>query len=117
MARIKRKLTIIGTKTVAAAGTSEKLVASSQLEQHVIIQALDSNTGKVYIGDSSLVAAPTVGWTLLPGEGLGIDPDSYEGDENIAIVDLSEIYVNASVNGEGVLIMALREVDFTSSVG
>jgi hypothetical protein len=78
-----------GKKTVASAGTAEVIVGSSTTVVGVVIQALESNTGLVYIGDSSVDS--TNGMELQAGQATGL-----------AIDNLNKVYVDAAVNGEGV---------------
>jgi len=83
-------------KSVAAAGTAEPIVGSSTIVKKVYIQADNSNTQNVYIGDSSV--DNTNGQILASRDSMLIEA---EMDENI---DLNEIYVDADVNGESVRI-------------
>ncbi len=79
-------------KTVAAAGTAEAL-GSAQCLGPLMVKALDTNTGKIYIGnDGAGDVASGNGLVLLAGELVVFD---YVGD-------LSSIIIDASVNGEGV---------------
>lgn len=95
---------LLGTKTVTTAGTRVPLVAAASSAtpfSSLIIQAKHGNTGYIYVGDS------TVSSTL--GIEIGIPvasstPPSLEissGDE-LNISDLSEVYIDSSINGEGV---------------
>jgi hypothetical protein len=79
-----------GSKTVAATGTPEKLVASATLVEGVIISPLLTNTGDVYIGFAS-----TDGTQSIP---LPVALNAPDGKK----LDLSTIYVDVAVNGEGV---------------
>ena len=81
-----------GKKTVTTAGTAEAL-ASSTAVKSVVIKALYSNTGKVYVGNSSVSSAN--GIELEAGDAIGIDID-----------DLSKIYIDVDNNGEGVSYIA-----------
>lgn len=78
-----------GKKTVASAGTAEVIVGSSTTVVGVVIQALESNTGLVYIGNSSVDS--TNGMELQAGQATGL-----------AIDNLNKVYVDAAVTGEGV---------------
>lgn len=79
-------------KTVTAAGTAESLAASTVCKL-VTVTALLTNTAPVCVGGSTVVASPgsRKGVILAPG-------DSYE----VAIDNLSTIYIDAAVSGEGV---------------
>lgn len=77
-----------GKKTVTTAGTRVAL-ASSQAVKSVVIKALQTNTGYIYVGDSSV--ASTNGFQLLAGDTVSLD-----------IANLSTVNIDSSVNGEGV---------------
>jgi len=81
-----------GRKVVASAGTAEALAASTAC-QKVDIQAELDNTGIIVVGGSTVVAAAGTrrGIALRAG-------DSYEFE----IDNLADIYIDATVNGEGV---------------
>lgn len=79
-----------GTKTVAAAGTPEALVATSTKVGSVVIVPLRTNTNAVYVGVSSTNdtqhAEPPIVITAAEGE----------------VIDLNLIYIDVVTNGEGV---------------
>lgn len=77
-----------GKKTVTTAGTRVTL-ASSQAVKSVTIKALSTNTGIIYVGDTSV--ASTNGFQLSPGETLSLD-----------IANLNTVNLDASVSGESV---------------
>lgn len=85
-------MALSGQKTIAAAGTAEALGAE-QINAPLLVKALDTNTGKVYIGN----------------DGAG-DVDSSNGlvllAEDVVLFDwvgsTASIMLNVSVNGEGV---------------
>lgn len=91
-----------GAKAVTAAGTGEKLVATSTLAAWVCIQAKEANTTAVFVGDSSVDKTSSPQITLDAGESLIIAPT--EGFD----LDLSTIYVDATTNGEGVDFLYLK---------
>ena len=85
-----------GNKTVAAAGTAEALMSSRTPASWVTVQALLTNTSSVYVGAS----------TVDSGRGIELPSalDSWSIPElgGPTYLDLSTIYVDAAVNGEGV---------------
>ena len=90
-------------KAVTTAGTRTAL-QSSVLQVHTaIIKANAANTGVIYVGDSSV--ASTNGYELSAGEGVAI-PLMLMPQTGSA-VDLSAIYIDASVSGEGVSVAYL----------
>lgn len=74
----------------------------------VVIQALPSNTGNIYIGNSSVDGSQ--GGVLPAGVAMEIQADSYEGDSDFTVIDLSSIFIDADTNGEGVSICYLDEL-------
>ncbi len=97
-------------KTVAAAGTREPL-ATGRPElmriRTVTIRALSTNGGLVYIGDSETCAAAT-GYALSAGETLSLSVEVDEWVKGITI-NLSKIYIDSAVNGEGVCVAYVRD--------
>lgn len=92
------KLTTMAAVTVATAGTRQQISASNLYALSVAIQAKKANTGKIYVGDSSV--SSTRGHELAAGETYIVDgqgkPNSLEE------VNLADLYVDAQTNGEGV---------------
>lgn len=77
-----------GKKTVTTAGTRVAL-ASSQSCKSVLVKALVTNVGYIYVGDASV--SSTTGFQLISGESVSLD-----------ISNTSTIYIDSSVSGEGV---------------
>ena len=87
-----------GQKTVTAAGT-EVVLGTIQVNAPVMVKALDTNTGKIYIGNNGDgTVSSTTGLVLLAGESIVFE---WAGN-------LSTIMVDSSVNGEGVAWLALN---------
>ena len=85
------------TKTVTSAGTAEAMAASRIMCTWCVIQPLAGNTGKVYIGDSTVSSSTGIWLDAALGQSLTIP------DVTAPLPwDLSVIYVDAAVNGEGV---------------
>jgi hypothetical protein len=78
-----------GSKTITTAGTREALATSTAC-QGVLIQAKAANTGIIYVGGTTVSA--TSGIFLYPGESV-----------EISIDNLSKVYLDSSVSGEGVV--------------
>jgi len=83
-----------GINTVATAGTQEAL-ASSQAVKSVTIKALSTNTGLIYVGDSSV--SSTTGLQLSAGDSVSLD-----------IANLATVYIDSAVNGEGVSYLGIN---------
>lgn len=94
----------IGAKTVAAAGTAEPLASTHTPAMWVRVQAKVGNTGYIYVGDSTVAAAN--GQVLVRSstgqETPHLDHVLFPPCGNALIYDLALIYIDASVNAEGV---------------
>jgi len=86
-------------KVVTTAGTAVPLIATSTACKRVVVCAETDNTGIIAIGDSSVVAAEGSqrGIPLFPGDKIEIDID-----------DVSKIYIDSTVNGDGVTFFYLK---------
>lgn len=89
----------VGRKTVANAGTPEALVSDVTSARSVAITAETDNTDVVVVGDSSVVAALATrkGTPLSAGQTTSITLEREDGK-----IDLSRIFIDVVVNGEGV---------------
>lgn len=102
----------LGKVTITAAGTPERATKnetdpSAAIMAHaILIQALDANSGKVYIGGVSLnsttkvdcyavLAVPTANTIPVFTESITWQPNP---------INLADFYIDVEVNGEGVLI-------------
>ena len=81
-----------GVKVVATAGTDEAL-ASSTACKRVIIQAQTDNTGYIAVGNAGVDATVATGTGVLLSAGEALD---------FEIDDLADVYIDSTVNGEGV---------------
>jgi len=77
-----------GVQTVSTAGTRVQLSSSTAIKT-VTIRSYASNTGLIYVGDSSVTSAN--GFQLSPQETVSLD-----------IANLSSIWLDAQNNGDGV---------------
>lgn len=82
---------------VTTAGTAVPLSTTATRIGSVIIQAHLTNTGTITVGDSNVVASSGSrrGITLNPGDTITIDA-----------AQLSSLYIDSTVNGEGVSYLA-----------
>jgi hypothetical protein len=78
-----------GQKTVTTAGTEVALGASTALLSGVRVKALHANTGWIYVGANPVTSS--TGFVLDAGEEVFVEAD-----------DLASVYIDSSVNGEGV---------------
>ena len=95
---------ILGTKSVASAGTRVPLAAAAGTRvAQVTIQAKAGNTGYIYVGDATVTAAN--GYRLaIPAAAVQdhlpeiiLKPTSVGNN-----IDLNQVYIDSSVNAEGV---------------
>jgi hypothetical protein len=83
-----------GSKNVAVAGTPEKLSATKKLCGEVVITARPGNAGIVAVGFSNAVRATPaaeIGAIIQAGGGF-----------TLSVPDISQVWIDASVSGEGV---------------
>lgn len=93
---------VVFAKNVTTAGTRVALSATTLTSKEVVVQAKPSNTGTIYLGGSAV--ASTAGICLAPGESFNfanlMTPAHQAGGD--VDFDMSQIYIDSSVNGEGV---------------
>ncbi len=90
-----------GFKTITSAGQRETLVSVSTPAQYVYITGRSTNTGRIMIGGSTVVAdigSSARGVPVNPGKTI---PFPVPGG------DLLNIYLDTEFSGDGVLIMYL----------
>lgn len=112
---------IVGKITVPVAGTPIQLSVQTLIlqalnpagtpaakaftkVQAILLQALFTNTGKIYIGNAGLVKATYVGvgYTLIVPSATAIPSFGMALNTGAAGVDLAEVYLDADNSGEGV---------------
>jgi len=91
-----------GRKIVTTAATREALSATSVPITEVIITAETDNTGVIVVGVNTVVAllATRQGTPLLAGESCVISEDN-----------LTEIYLDSTVSGDGVTYQWIKKVN------
>jgi hypothetical protein len=90
--------TLSGQTAVATAGTAVQLAADQLINGPVMVKALPGNTDLVYIGNVAGDVASTNGLPLAAGEMVILGQ----------VGNLSSIWVDSAVNGEGVAWIALN---------
>lgn len=95
-----QKSKILAPVTIDTAGTREAITALELGALSVVIQADSLNTGKIYVGDSTVTSAN--GIEVAAGEAFVLTPA--EGDKEVI---LSDIYVDTETNGNVVRIQYL----------
>lgn len=85
------------SKTIAVAGTRERLVSTQTFATMVTIRAKESNTNNIFIGDDTVSSSSP---PLKPGQILTlVAPVAYGSSVKM---DISQIWLDSAVNGEGV---------------
>ena len=82
-----------GQKTVTTAGTEVALAASQAILSGVRIKALATNTGDIFVGANPVTSS--TGFVLDAGEEVFVE-----------VANLATVYIDSSVNGEGVSYIA-----------
>lgn len=95
------KLQGLGNVSVTTAGSRVQLSATSIITPGIVIKARTTNTGAVYVGHSN-VAATTAAFIMAPGDAVEIVGPMVRGIEEE--FDISDIYLDSAVNGEGVTV-------------
>lgn len=90
-------MAISGQKVIAVAGTAEPL-ATGGCSVNLMIKALVTNTGLVFVGNDGADVTSATGQELDAGESLVL--------RNVA--RLEHIYLDAAVNGDGVSYLFLN---------
>ena len=91
-------MSLSGQNTVAAAGTAEAL-GTQQIAGPLLVKALTTNTGLVYVGnDGAGDVSSSNGYPLSAGDQVIFDH----------VGSLSAIYIDSAVNGEGVAWLELN---------
>jgi aryl-phospho-beta-D-glucosidase BglC (GH1 family) len=113
MAQIKTKLIPIQQLNVPTAGTRVQANSgTSRQATTVIIQALTSNTGNIYVGDSTV--ASTLGLMLAPGASITLNADQDLENEDKTYIDVADIYIDAATNGNkaNILVVDLVSINY-----
>lgn len=82
---------LAGSKDVSSAGTPVALLSTRTFGRDIIVKADAANTGYIWIGDVNVLASTGVGIELDAGE-------VWIGNQ----FNLNQIYIDATVGGEGV---------------
>lgn len=91
-------------KTVTTAGTRVAVSATALTVRSCVIQALPGNTGVIYVGDVTVDS--THGVSLAAGQSISLEAP---GDP-AAYIDLTQVYLDCSVNGEKANVLYLEKV-------
>lgn len=101
---------ITSQRAVTSAGTPEKVKEAPEQQKNKVIaltvRAHTGNAGFIYVAYDQNAASAGFGYVLAAGETLTIDiHDVIDG-----FLDLSKIWVDASVNGDGISYIAIEVI-------
>jgi len=101
---------ITAQRVVTAAGVPEKIKEAVESVQNkvisVTIRAHIANTGLIYVAYERSAASAGFGYMLSAGETLTLDVhDIYDG-----YIDLSKIWIDSAVDGEGISYIAFEVI-------
>lgn len=100
------KVQTLSPVIVASAGTAVQVDSNETPVSSLILQAQDSNTGSLFVGDSTVTS--TNGLEVVPGATIEITGDSFGRGQSNEII-LSDIYVNATTSGDRARAAAFRQ--------
>ncbi len=98
-------------KTVAAAGKIVQVTTDRTIKAHKVeFSGITTETGKIFVGSSALVASTYVGVfsMLWPTGGSGAQPNKYVVEapaEDGNVITLADFWIDAAVNGEHCLVV------------
>lgn len=98
MADSNSPVILSGAKTVTTAGTAVALGARNV--KAITITANIANTGVIYVGGTDILSTTNEG--LQPGDQLYLEAG--EGQ----VINLADLYINSSVDAEGVAYYAIK---------
>jgi len=90
--------------TVSVAGTRVQITSSASGCGGIIFQANSANTGKIYVGDSTVTSSN--GIAIGPGESYTIASQSLDGVMDAELI-LSDYYLDADTSGNSCRIQYL----------
>lgn len=91
--------------TVSSAGTAVRAKSSTHHTWNVVIQAKNSNTGLIYVGnDGADDISSTEGFQLAAGQSLNLNAELFFSS-HVEYVDLSKIWIDADTSGSSVVVM------------
>lgn len=97
-------------KTVTTSGTRVALSATPLKFVSALVQVKENNTGKIFVGDDTVVATAGGKHIVLEIPQATVTPPSIRIDSpnDYDLADLADIFIDAGVNGEGVNIFLWR---------
>lgn len=93
-------------KVVTTAGTRVALSADKLLSASLVVEALPTNTGNIYVG--GIDVSSSNGIILQPGQSVSIPGPEIHGNQYE--IDLAQVYLDAGTNGDATRVMYLIKV-------
>lgn len=97
---------VVRVITVTTAGDPVQISASQIFASGIYFEARDTNSGKIYVGPSTVAPTAYIA-KLAAGENLTVDGPSTRGTEEA--IDLSDYWVDASADGQIVMVTTLEK--------
>ncbi len=95
----------LGKVTVTSGGTPVQITATKTACQAISIQALSTNTGKIYVGLSNINKTTSVGVLgVLAVPTANLIPSFNAYQPQVAGLNADAFWIDADVNGEGVIV-------------
>ena len=95
-------------RAVTAAATPEKIKEAPEWQESkvisITIRANTGNAGVIYLSGIALTASAAFGYILSAGETITLDVSKFFD----AHIDLSKVWIDASVNGDGISYVAFE---------
>lgn len=97
-------------KTVASAGTRVQLSANALYAQAIYLESIDSNTGSLYVGNST-VSATNYMKKLAAGGGFSLNaaPGAFIGPDG-GMLELSQLWVDSSTASQVLLVTYILHI-------
>lgn len=95
--------------SLTSAGTGQRVISTDLYCRSAVIQALKTNSGFVYLGDSVANSAAGKGHALAPGESLPIGGDNFHQGRSVEF-NLKNIYFDGDTTGNKLNIHYLADV-------
>ncbi len=99
-------VTPLGKVTVTTAGTPVRVTSTRTGAQAILVQAVSTNTGKIYVGNSSLNKSTLAGVYFVIPAASASDIPSFEFSIPLSPAGLNaaDIYLDADNNGEAAIV-------------
>ncbi len=103
------QLKTLAEVNLTAAGTAQQITATVTEVEAVVINAGNSNSGVIFVGDSN-VSSTRYAARLAAGERVSIDAGGVGGG-NSDFLDMSEIYIDGDTTNDDVYIGYIQKAN------